>query len=60
MVLFLVTCLTGHPLLIADVQFVVAFVLGAAGAYERTAAVRWVKPIRLDDDGRHMLPPLEG
>jgi uncharacterized protein (DUF952 family) len=23
-------------------------------------AVRWVKPIRLDDDGRHMLPPLEG
>ena len=24
------------------------------------AAVRWVKPIRLDDDGRHMLPLLEG
>jgi uncharacterized protein (DUF952 family) len=23
-------------------------------------AVRWVKPIRLDDDGRHVLPPLEG
>ena len=22
-------------------------------------AVRWVKPVRLDDDGRHMLPPLE-
>ena len=22
-------------------------------------AARWVKPIRLDDDGRHMLPPLE-
>jgi uncharacterized protein (DUF952 family) len=23
------------------------------------AAVRWVKPLRLDDDGRHVLPPLE-
>jgi uncharacterized protein (DUF952 family) len=23
-------------------------------------AVRWVKPIRMDDDGRHMLPRLEG
>jgi uncharacterized protein (DUF952 family) len=23
------------------------------------AAVRWVKPIRLDDDGRHVLPRLE-
>jgi len=23
-------------------------------------AVRWVKPIRLDDDGRHVLPRLEG
>ena len=23
------------------------------------AAVRWVKPIRLDDDGRHILPALE-
>jgi uncharacterized protein (DUF952 family) len=22
-------------------------------------AVRWVKPIRLDEDGRHMMPPLE-
>jgi len=22
-------------------------------------AVRWVKPLRLDDDGRHVLPPLE-
>ena len=22
-------------------------------------AVRWVKPIRRDDDGRHLLPPLE-
>jgi uncharacterized protein (DUF952 family) len=22
------------------------------------AAVRWVKPLRLDDGGRHMLPPL--
>jgi uncharacterized protein (DUF952 family) len=23
-------------------------------------AVRWVEPIRLDGDGRHVLPPLEG
>ena len=23
------------------------------------AAVRWVKPLRLDDDGRHVLPQLE-
>jgi uncharacterized protein (DUF952 family) len=23
------------------------------------AAVRWAKPLRLDDDGRHMFPPLE-
>jgi uncharacterized protein (DUF952 family) len=23
-------------------------------------AVRWVKPLRLDDDGRHLLPRLEG
>jgi len=23
------------------------------------AAVRWVKPLRLDDDGRHVLPRLE-
>jgi len=22
-------------------------------------AVRWVKPLRLDDDGRHALPPLD-
>ena len=22
-------------------------------------AVRWVKPLRLDDDGRHVFPPLE-
>jgi uncharacterized protein (DUF952 family) len=23
------------------------------------AAVRWVKPLHLDDDGRHVFPPLE-
>lgn len=23
------------------------------------ATVRWAKPLRLDDDGRHLLPPLE-
>ena len=23
------------------------------------AAVRWAKPLRLDDDGRHVFPPLE-
>jgi uncharacterized protein (DUF952 family) len=24
------------------------------------SAVRWAKPLRLDDDGRHVFPPLEG
>ena len=24
------------------------------------AAVRWVKPLRLDEDGRHLFPPLDG
>ena len=23
------------------------------------SAVRWVKPLRLDDDGRHLFPPLD-
>jgi uncharacterized protein (DUF952 family) len=23
------------------------------------SAMRWVKPLRLDDDGRHMFPPLD-
>ena len=26
----------------------------------RLAAVRWVQALQLDDDGRHVLPPLDG